>query len=574
MIRAPQLETGGERLSTAGRERAHLRDTGQLLAILRPLASEGARVRFREVGESAEASRAGRLVACSEESLSLSTEEDSDLRAGRVIVRLEGPHFAYDFVTEVFSADGRSVQLAFPESLWRTSGRHARRLQAFEGLVLSFVHPEQPRLWVHRPVRDLSTGGLSFATDAFREGVAVGTRLSGVEVTWDGGSVHLELVVRHVTRAPDGEERCGVRIEEVAGLEAGRWRRFVTGWLHPHTRSGKTWADASWSLYDRSGYFRLSSKAPANFSHLRRAFAVTSRRLDFAPELGSQITWPSARGIEASLSLLRVYAGTSLIYQVARRKDESSPASGRTMLREINSHAFERLGSDPSQEWVLVFVQDDGARWSRLAYREFARDLPPSDDACVLHFDTLELRSARRPVQRAGALRVRPASSSEQSQLLERIRHDYPAAYAEALDLTEDRLELSELRAMWSAHGFRRRREILVAANGQPAAAAVLETAEEGLHLFGLLDSLRLYALIPGGEGAFDALLEAARAWFHRQGKERFVLFAEHDGSRWKGRRGIQDLGGASLIAFSRRLLPEFLEHLHLITSRAGGRHA
>lgn len=490
---------------------------------------------------------------------------------GRARLGVSGALHVYAFEAELSASLGGAVRLRMPSVLLRVSGRSELRTGSVFGLSVSFRHPRDPRLWVHREVHEVSRRGICFSTDAFRDGVAPGVPLSDVMLTWDEGSVQVSATVRHVVTGPGpgGDERCGLQVQVQPG-DADRWNRAVSRWLFPNTRFGQTWAEASWNLYDRSGYFRLSKKEPANFAHLRRAFAIASRRLDLAPEVGCQVTWPSERGVEATLSLLRLYTGTSLVYQVARRRDEESPAGARAMLREINLHAFSQLSTDPTQKWVLVFVQDDGARWSRHAYRDYALRLGRSDRSCVTHFHALESTTrARGPASPPLASRIAPAGERATRRLSEYIHATRPRAFREALDLTPERLSLASLQRLWRERGFERSRKILIAASrdGTPVAAAVVETAQEGLHLFGLLDSVRLFALRPDGVAHYEALLEASRAWFLERGKEHFVVLAEDDQQPLLSKRGPRNLGGASLIAISTELLPDFIEHLHLITA-------
>ena len=47
-------------------------------------------------------------------------------------------------------------------------------------------------------------------------------------------------------------------------------------------------------------------------------------------------------------------------------------------------------------------------------------------------------------------------------------------------------------------------------------ALAVVEVAELGVHIYGLLDCLRMYPLRPGGERAFASLLYEAWAFFRQ----------------------------------------------------------
>jgi hypothetical protein len=99
-------------------------------------------------------------------------------------------------------------------------------------------------------------------------------------------------------------------------------------------------------------------------------------------------------------------------------------------------------------------------------------------------------------------------------------------------------------------------------------AAAIVETADDGLHLFGLFDSVRLFALSSGGERAYGALLAAAQRWYGSMEKGSFVAFLE-DGVEIqpKALAGAEDLGLADFVVLSSEHLPELLEHVYEITA-------
>ena len=378
--------------------------------------------------------------------------------------------------------------------------------------------------------------------------------------------------VRHVERdLQRGELRCGLRMLFDEPSSQARWMRRIAPFVHPFTRSGHVWATSTWSLYEDSGYFHLSDKTPHAFSHLKSAFACASRRMDAAPELGSQISWPSIHGVEATMSLLRVYEGTSLVYQVARRRRQLDSALGRRMLREINLHAFDNARADPELRWMLVYVQDAGARFSRRAYLDYARRVSHRELTALVPFHAWEGDSSATPARLPPRLSIDDASADEREVLAHVIARDFPSPYMEALDLRPHSFDLAGVRSRWAARGLSRQRSVRILSwDGKPSAAGVFELAEEGLHLFGLLDVVRLYPLVGGGEAFFPYLLDDAASWFHTRGKSRFVYFAEEANRSRPLRPALRDLGGATEIIFSTSLLPDFLEHLHRVTAPAG----
>jgi hypothetical protein len=165
-------------------------------------------------------------------------------------------------------------------------------------------------------------------------------------------------------------------------------------------------------------------------------------------------------------------------------------------------------------------------------------------------------------------LEISPAKPAEIGGLLRFLARSRPRPYVEALDLVPERFDLASIKAIWGRAGLARERAVLIARRDQqPLAAAVVEAAEDGLHLFHLLDAVRLYPLAPGGEASFCSLLKEARSWYLRKGKEVFVCLLEGDTLLPTDLlEGLRDLGLADMSILSAELLPELLEHIHAIT--------
>ena len=102
---------------------------------------------------------------------------------------------------------------------------------------------------------------------------------------------------------------------------------------------------------------------------------------------------------------------------------------------------------------------------------------------------------------------------------------------------------------------------------GVPSAAAVVETGEAGTNLFRLLDCVRVFPLREGGEKAFLALVEEARAFYRSRGKSSFVYIMEWVDMDLVARAKMRDLGPGNYWALSSQLIPELLEHVYELTA-------
>jgi hypothetical protein len=485
-------------------------------------------------------------------------------------LELLGYNSLYRFSVSRALRMGDRVAVPLPERLVRLQHRKSRRAEAPPGFSVSFNHPVLPELFVHRAIRDVSRNGLCFETRVEQDMVCAGLRLRDVTVTTPtGNTLRFDAEVRIVFPPRDGRgPGCGVRLTPATELDASRWNQVVGGVLNPTTRLGATWSEDSWDLYASSGYFSLSGKSGPHFATLKARFASVTRKLDAAPGIGCQVVWPSERGIEASLSLLKVYQHTWFGYQMAKLPGTPSNATtGRQVLRDIHLRAYEHAQADPNLRWTMALVQSS-ARWSKLVHFDLPQRYTDSGMAAVLDFHAFELEIPDRLPAPGDTAALGTASLAEVGQVLEALQWRRPWVYREALDLVPERFDLAEVRGGWSAAGLHRERALLVTRQGgRVTAAALLEAADPGLHLFNLLDVTRLYAITPSGGNAFSALLEAAAAWYRERGRTVFTCLLEEGSIPNSGRLSPRDLGRGSLTLLSTELLPSFLEHVTEVTA-------
>ena len=472
-------------------------------------------------------------------------------------------------VTEATVCD-RLLSTPLPAMIMRLRHRWFRRASVPVGWTVSFQHPPRPSV-VRCVLRDVSYSGLSFWAEPHADRVYPGLSLDEFEVAADNGTpLRLRGEVRFVTHGARLQPAlCGMRIHPQGATEEARWHDLVTQCLHPTTRSHHRWSEACWELYEKCGYFRLSDKTPAFFAPLKQAYLRTSQQLSETPDIGCHAVWPvSAKDLQAAGSVLKVYHGSWFGFQMAKipgNTPDGVPA-GR-VLRDMHQRAYETAQLDPDLRWLIAYCQDKEI-WSRLAHRDLPARYAPSERACVVRFRALEVPCAGPSQPLPEGLEISPAKPAEIGGLLRFLARSRPRPYVEALDLVPERFDLASIKAIWGRAGLARERAVLIARRDQqPLAAAVVEAAEDGLHLFHLLDAVRLYPLAPGGEASFCCLLKEARSWYLRKGKEVFVCLLEGDTLLPTDLlEGLRDLGLADMSILSAELLPELLEHIHAIT--------
>lgn len=483
---------------------------------------------------------------------------------------VEGYNSVYRFPVTRVVRMGDRVAVPLPPRLVRIQHRKNRRAAAPPGFVASFHHPALPELHVRRPVRDVSRNGLCFEIRLDQDILAPGLKIRDLVVTTPSGAMlQFDAMVRILHPPHDGRgAAAGVRLTPTTAQDAARWEQIVGDLLNPATQLGATWSEDSWALYAASGYFSLSGKSGPHFAALKAPFAAVTRKVDAAPEIGCQVGWPSERGLEASLSLLKIYTHTWFGFQMAKLPGNPLDGTlGRYVLRDIHLRAYEHAQADPDLRWTMALVQES-ARWSKLVHQDLPERYVDTGLACVHPFHALEIDTTAPRARAPRDLVVGPATAEEQGLLLDHLARNRPWVYREALDLVPDRLSLGKVRRTWAGAGLTREREVLVARrDGRPLAAALVESADEGLHLFNLLDTARLYALAPEGLDAFGALLAAASGWYRGRARSAFTCLLEDGSARCAADLPVRDLGKGVLTLLSVELLPRFLEHVHEVTA-------
>ncbi|XXF78216.1 PilZ domain-containing protein [Myxococcaceae bacterium GXIMD 01537] len=478
------------------------------------------------------------------------------------------------FEVERFEETSGLVLIAYPSELVRFRHRWLRRAPAHSGCTLSFTHPLWPQVSVGRSLLDVSYEGLSFFTEPGEDLLYPGMKLPLVEVAMAGRApVRLRAEVRNISGTSRGR-RCGMWIQPLDDAQGRAWRELVEEQMHPHTRVAGEWNEETWDLFERSGYFRLSGKQSSHFEAQRPSYEEAQGKLQGRPRLGYRVVRPSEDGVEATLSVVKPYAGSWLAHQLARQMPVRGPSgrrfSAREALRDVYLRGYEPAQLDPDVKWFFAYC-DANARWMKPTQFEFAGWYEHTGQACLLDFRLME-GEVERAWPRPEGVEVAAPTEAESALFFERLKETKPEAFREALDLVPERFGLEVTKALWGSAQLGRERELLVARHeGRAVAFAVMEVAQQGLNLFNMLDGVRLVSLADDAlaqtQDAMLALLGAAAEWFGARGRRHFVHYVEASTVEYCERAALADLGEAKLWIVSSALLPEFLEHVSEVTT-------
>lgn len=479
-------------------------------------------------------------------------------------VQLEGFHSVYQFQ---WSGDPVAAP---PDTIVRVRRRRQRRARAPFRLRARFTHPLWDAIQVNAPVSDVSLEGLSLDTDAFRDLLYPGLVLRDLEIYWKGGMpIRCGAMVRHVTQhAHSGRHRVGLSLD-LPPLAAALWQREIEGVLHPHTLRGGHGSEVFWENYTASGYFNLSGKRAEDFEGLRASFDRTHKRLRKAPHIGAAFAYSSERRVESVCHQVSPWEGTWVLYHFSRRPDgRPLSAAGDDALLDLYSHAYEYVQQQSRAEYLVTYVQKV-ARFSSLIFNDLTRRYLVSGRTSITEFRALEM-ATDVPAKKNDRFEIGPARQDELVLASAVIRASRPKLYVDATGLGQVDLGIDSTVAAWSTSGLERDRRLLVARHGgRVVAAAVVDIVEQGMHLFGLFDLVRLFPVSSLGHLAFGALLDETRRLFRALGRARFAYFCDDTEDRSGPQRaGTTDLGEATMTILPVGLLPELLEHVYVLTSR------
>ncbi|WP_338872498.1 PilZ domain-containing protein [Myxococcus stipitatus] len=501
-----------------------------------------------------------------------------DAMGARMGWRFDGPAPSGPFVVEAFGyssvvhleardphEEGGRVMVSLPAEVVRYRHRWLRRAPPSSPCTLSFNHPMWPQVHVRRPVLDLSYEGLAFMTEPGEDLLYPGLRQPVLEVAMEGmAPVRLRAEVRNISGTAEGR-RCGMSVRPLDAEGARAWRALVEAQMHPSTRVEGDWGDATWKLFQGSGYFGLPGKSPEDFVEERPWFDATQERLEGRTRLGYRVVRPAGESLEATLSVVKPYEGTWMAHQLARQHVPGQRSSAREALRDIYLRGYEPTQVDPDVKWFIAFCEAN-VRWVRFTKFDFASWYEHTGQACLAPFRLMEAE-VDREWEVPADVEVGPPTEAERARFFQEVERTRPVAYREALDLVPERFDLSRARMKWGEAGLGRERELRVArVQGRAVAMAVLESAQPGVNLFNVLDGVRMVTLgddaQPETQRALLALLASASEWYRARGRRVFVHYVEAECVEYVERAALADLGEGKLWVISSALLPEFLEHL------------
>ncbi|MCP3099569.1 hypothetical protein LZ198_11895 [Myxococcus sp. K15C18031901] len=493
-------------------------------------------------------------------------------------VDIIGYNSAYRMRLEATGGAEDQLLTPLPAQLQRIRHRWHRRVPAPEGTSVRLHHP----LWrelgeLKRDLVDLSFSGLCIRCKP-EDLMFPGLLPPHIELdTGMGQTLTLRGELRYVTSVrPDGFVLCGLSVQPYSSDEA-RWVSFVSQTTTPTTRTAEGLTEGLWDVFTLSGFFSLAGKSHEEFEALRLQFRTMAQRASEVPQLFCQAVWPSGRGPEATISIMRTQEHSWLLHQLAKRpgKPQMAVMEPGRILRDIYVRTFEHAQSDADCKWVVAYVEGLNP-WIakshvRYAERQMAADPEQSFTKRVRMLDVYSHELTGRAHE---GIEIAPATPEEIAQLIETIGRTRPNCYMEALDFTRERFDMRRIQARWEGFGLERERGTVVARiNGVAVAAAVMELGQQGTNLYSMLDMTRLFPLTEEGPSTFVALVDAARRWYSARKRRSFHFICEDEGGSYIEEAGIHGGPDPYLWIISAKLIPDYLEHISELTIGRRGPH-
>ncbi len=421
-------------------------------------------------------------------------------------------------------------------------------------------------------LRDFSFEGLSIRLSPETPApVTIGDVCSVIVESPSGPRIELQGEVRATPRGTRAEPPfVGLRIRPASHRHGVAWLDFIEQLQHPRVRTGSTRIDDVWALYERAGYFGLSGKRPADFEDRRAQYVESTIRALESPSVGLQAVWPEEGTPEATLAALRLYETAWLGFHMAKCGGPAKDGTpGRRVLRDIHFTIYERIERDPAARWIVGYTQVHKV-WSRLCHHDVTARFARTPDATVWRFRAIEINAPPRSPALQPSTSVGLATATERDWVLAELAKRQPEPFLEALDLVPSRFDLREVRRRFWIAGLERERALFVARHeGMVVAAIVAELADEGLHLFRLLDHAIPFSLTPRGSAFFPHLFAAVHEFYASRRRSGWVLFldAGAPAALFETLADFADLGEADMCILSTRRMPDFFEHLLAITA-------
>ncbi len=457
---------------------------------------------------------------------------------------------------------------SFPKRMSLVARRATRRCRVSSRVRLTVGTDAHRDSCAELMVHDVSDGGVGVVDESDEPLFVAGQRLPRVKVAWKGGEeLTSEAKVTHISRNPSHQGyRYGIELRLDAGARR-RWGQFVDGLLAPRASLNSVHPNSLLEAYQSSGYMNLSGKRPEDFARLRQWFLSSSERLLAAGHVGATFAAGEVTRPEAFCHQAQVWPGSWLFYQLCRLPNGRTLAtSDDQVLVDLYQRAFSFVQRQPEARWLVTYIQAD-AGYSRAVHCGCVERWPAINATDVRRVTVLAI-DCQSDISGVASRESELVTSDEDvATVAALLRARLPHAYVEATGLGDPVLKINRLEKQWEAAGLERWRRVVVAKRqGSVVGAAVLEAASPGMHLFGLLDCVRIFTFTDDSPGVVRDLLLEAKRWYVTLGRSQFIYFKDRQFDAYTPDQGAS-LGDSDIVVQAVDRIPLLLEHVYQLAA-------
>ncbi|MBK8480360.1 MAG: PilZ domain-containing protein [Proteobacteria bacterium] len=457
---------------------------------------------------------------------------------GPFTFELSGPMAVTLFSSAVQSVGHGQVIVDFPDEVLQTGFRQSPRVRPSpqDRGEVALTHDRYPENAIRGPLASVAARGLSLSLDTSGRPLVPGDHLPQLLVTLPTGPVEAAGIVRGTSGDPStGQIICGVELLDFGGTkDSRRWHDYVFRTAFPRLAgTSETGARDAWDLLDASRYLVMWTDPEAR-SNLRARFVGSWS--EASPEHNHRLILRSADTHRAGMMATLLYPGTWMIHQIGvveaeRRRGDRSWFSYVVELYAGLTYLLEHLGA---LEHLLIYFAA-GKSWNDLVYGEFARRYAAPGRLTYTELSVFRAIGNASPAPPLGQRPATPhvvgtdAAPELWSLVLVYAETQLTPLERSAFGFDDASVDLADFSARCREQGHRRARSLYVAFDPHgPTAALLLETGDEGINVFGLMNTCRILPLNGGWPDAetLAALLTQARAHFDRAQVQQHLLLA------------------------------------------------
>jgi hypothetical protein len=448
----------------------------------------------------------------------------------------------YVFSSRILDREGKVFKISAPDEIQQRAFRDSFRTTLSESgreAGVRFPHPVLADVEIQRTIREVAGRGFSFLIDPQKDILFPGSRIERLELTGGDQAIVGTGIVRNLSQSENpGLCVCGIEILGFSSREhADAWHNLVLSTVHEHVRlKDRNAVGKAWIILNSSEYVTLWTHR-RHKAYLARQFADAWLGMD--EQFGSILLVNNEIRTIGTVAANLLYPKTWIVHHLGIDREERTPGQKEQFLmltRELYSAALFLLMHKAHPKYFVLYVEKS-KRWNERLYGDFVTNYSTTADFIYSDIQVYKKRfdpEAPVPVEnahRSAGVLVVEEDADLLSRLAARLQTSLPRLEVEAFSYGADELDLGTFAVRCAKEGYERGRRVFFALDGEePIAALIAENGSEGVNVFGLLNTCRLFDMSESHPALGEArtlLIEKAAAHYRGLGKREFLLLDE-----------------------------------------------